>query len=107
MSALMTHNETLYQEAGQKILSGKIEINPIVVKHHAKGCQFCQFKSICGFESDSHLSSGRKVNLKSKEEIRASLLTGGKENAKNSVIKKSTCYSKLKLAKKCRKHLSK
>jgi ATP-dependent helicase/nuclease subunit B len=81
MSALMTHNETLYQEAGQKILSGKIEINPIVVKHHAKGCQFCQFKSICGFESDSHLSSGRKVNLKSKEEIRASLLTGGKENA--------------------------
>ena len=81
MSALMTHNETLYQAAGQKILSGKIEINPIVVKHHAKGCQFCQFKSICGFEADSHLPSGRKVNLKSKEDIRASLLTGGKENA--------------------------
>jgi ATP-dependent helicase/nuclease subunit B len=81
MSALMTHNETLYQAAGQKLLSGKIEINPIVVKHHAKGCQFCQFKSICGFESDSHLPSGRKVNLKSKEEIRASLLTGGKEHA--------------------------
>ena len=81
MSALMTHNETLYQAAGQKILSGKIEINPIVVKHHAKGCQFCQFKSICSFESDSHLTSGRKVNLKSKEDIRAALLTGGKEHA--------------------------
>ena len=81
ISALMTHNETLYQEAGQKILSGKIEINPVVVKHYAKGCQFCQFKSICGFEADNHLPSGRKVNLKSKEEIRASLLTGGKENA--------------------------
>ena len=81
ISALMTHNETLYQEAGQKILSGKIEINPVVVKHYAKGCQFCQFKSICGFEADNHLPSGRKVNLKSKEEIRESLLTGGKENA--------------------------
>ncbi|GHU35837.1 ATP-dependent helicase/deoxyribonuclease subunit B [Bacilli bacterium] len=81
ISALMRHNETLYQEAGQKILSGKIEINPVVVKHHAKGCQFCQFKSICGFEADLHLPSGRKVNLKSKEDIRASLLTGGKEHA--------------------------
>ena len=51
-------------------------INPVVVNHHAKGCQFCQFKSICGFEPDLHLSSGRKIHQKSKEEIREALLKG-------------------------------
>ncbi|MDR1606663.1 MAG: ATP-dependent nuclease subunit B [Streptococcaceae bacterium] len=80
ITAMIAHNELLYQQAGQKILSGKININPIVVKHHAKGCQFCQFKSICGFEADLHLGSGRKIHLKSKDDIRNNLLTGGNHN---------------------------
>lgn len=81
ITGLMTHNEALYQQAGKKILSGKIDINPVTVKHHVKGCQFCQFKSICGFESDLHLTSGRQVNLKSKEDIRAELQKGGDDHA--------------------------
>lgn len=76
ISAMISQNETLYQVAGKKILSGKVDINPVVVNHHAKGCQFCQFKSICGFEPDLHLSSGRKIHQKSKEEIREALLKG-------------------------------
>jgi ATP-dependent helicase/nuclease subunit B len=81
ITAMIGHNESLYQTAGKKILDGTIAINPIVVKHHVKGCQFCQFKSICGFESDSHLSSGRKIKLKSRDDIKATLLMGGGENA--------------------------
>ena len=81
ISSMITHNETLYKAAGEKILSGEININPTVVKHHAKGCQFCQFKSICGFEPDIHLASGRPIHQKSKEEIRETLLMGGKDHA--------------------------
>lgn len=81
IDSLMRHNESLYQKAGQKILSGQVDINPIAVKHHVKGCQFCQFKAICGFESDLHLPSARQVQLKTREEIRAALLAGGNDHA--------------------------
>jgi ATP-dependent helicase/nuclease subunit B len=81
ISSLINHNEALYQTAGQKILSGKIAINPVAIKHHVKGCQFCHFKSICGFEADNHFLSARKINTKSREEIKQLLLAGGTENA--------------------------
>ncbi|GFH41591.1 ATP-dependent helicase/deoxyribonuclease subunit B [Lactococcus hodotermopsidis] len=80
ISAMIARNEALYQKAGKKLLDGKIEINPIIVKHHVKGCQFCHFKSICGFESDLHMSFGRKIKQKSRDEIKA-IIVGGKENA--------------------------
>ncbi|GFH40493.1 ATP-dependent nuclease subunit B [Lactococcus insecticola] len=73
ISGMIAHNETLYKNAGEKLLAGTININPTVVKHDVRGCQFCKFKSICGFESDVHMGYGRQIQLKTKDEIKEAL----------------------------------
>ena len=70
---LVKHNEKLYRQAANKLLSGELLINPVVENNTASGCSFCKFKSICKFEADSYLGQGRKMENKSRKDILESL----------------------------------
>lgn len=63
-----------YQEAGNKILDGAVSINPYKLKERTP-CQFCGFRSFCGFDPSltsnqyRHLTNEKAENILTKMDI--------------------------------------
>lgn len=58
----------IIKEIAQEIFSGKIEIKP----YHKKGktpCEYCEYKTICGFNTKQNHNNYRYIEQKSKEDI--------------------------------------
>ncbi|MBY5034451.1 ATP-dependent nuclease subunit B [Streptococcus gallolyticus] len=66
MALLLAHNERLYKEAAEKILSGSFSINPYT--QDGKSVAGEQVKAITGFEANLHLAYARHLETGGKRE---------------------------------------
>lgn len=81
---ILALNEQLYRQAGERLRSGKIAINPVMKRTeginrsgNVLGCRFCPLKSICRFEANTHFKEAREIGRKTRTEILTSLKGGG------------------------------
>ncbi|WP_044915544.1 PD-(D/E)XK nuclease family protein [Butyrivibrio sp. WCE2006] len=58
----------LIKRSGQKIMKGDIEVNPYEMKERT-ACEFCRFKSICGYDESVPGYSKRKLPAMKDDEI--------------------------------------
>ena len=78
---LLQMNEQHYKNAGKRLKSGKIAINPTMKRSegidksgNVQGCRYCPLKSICRFEANVHMQQHtREIGQKSAAEILAEL----------------------------------
>lgn len=68
LEVMLAYNDYLFKKAGQKILSGQFDINPI--SEDGKSIATEQYKSITRFEANLHLSNARFLEKLQKGEKR-------------------------------------
>ncbi|MGX7162821.1 PD-(D/E)XK nuclease family protein [Enterococcus massiliensis] len=66
---LMQHNRTQMQQAGEKIVSGDIGLNPSYKGKERIACQFCPFRSVCEFDVMLPENNYHRLEKLSKEDV--------------------------------------
>lgn len=70
ITKLRVHNKEKLIQGGQKILSGKIGLNPYYkVKDKKRACQYCPFRSVCNFDVMLTENQYHRMDNLSKAEI--------------------------------------
>ncbi len=69
LSALLSHNRLKFQEAGNKILSGKIALNPAYKDKQRIACSYCPFRSVCQFDVMLKENEYHRIEKMKKEEV--------------------------------------
>ena len=67
-SLLQNHIRHLYQEAGNEIIGGNVEINPYKLKDKTP-CTFCAFKSVCQFDQSTEDNEYRLLSSNKQDEV--------------------------------------
>ncbi|MBA9025237.1 helicase-exonuclease AddAB subunit AddB [Peribacillus huizhouensis] len=67
-SLLQNHIRHLYQEAGNEIVGGNVEINPYKLKDKVP-CTFCTFKSVCQFDQSTEDNEYRLLSANKQDEV--------------------------------------
>lgn len=69
LTALLKHNRSKFVEAGNKILSGKIELNPAYEGKERIACRYCPFRSVCTFDVMLKENNYSRIEKLNKEEV--------------------------------------
>lgn len=69
LSVLLTHNQTKFIEAGNKITSGELELNPAYQGKERIACRHCPFRSVCNFDVLLKENNYQRIDSLSKKEI--------------------------------------
>ncbi|MDQ0217576.1 helicase-exonuclease AddAB subunit AddB [Peribacillus cavernae] len=71
-SLLNKHVRNMYQQAGDSIIDGKVDIAPYKLKDKTP-CKFCSFKSVCQFDQSLEDNEFRILTPKMQEDVLAML----------------------------------
>ncbi|ALS00753.1 ATP-dependent helicase [Enterococcus silesiacus] len=69
LDALLTHNRSKFIEAGNKVTSGEIELNPAYQGKERIACRFCPFRSVCNFDVMLKENNYNRIETLSKNEV--------------------------------------
>lgn len=69
LDALLTHNRSKFIEAGNKVTSGEIELNPAYQGKERIACRFCPFRSVCNFDVMLKENNYNRIETLSKKEV--------------------------------------
>ncbi len=71
---LQKYMKKIIKQISEEILSGKIQLNPYNnVKKKKTPCEYCEYKTICGFNDTQNGNQYNYINQKAKEEILQSI----------------------------------
>lgn len=71
---LQKYMKKIIKQIAEEILSGKIELNPYNnTKKKKTPCEYCEYKTICGFNDVQNRNNYNYIGQKSKEEILAKI----------------------------------
>lgn len=79
LEALLTHNRSKFIEAGNKVTSGKIDLNPAYQGKERIACRFCPFKSVCNFDVMLKENNYNRIETLSKKEVMDRLVESEQE----------------------------
>ena len=74
-SILRRHVRNLYQESGNKIISGHVEIDPYQLKDHTP-CQFCSYRPVCQFDQSLDGNQYRHIQPQKSPDVLAKIREG-------------------------------
>ena len=57
------------KDISKEILSGKIDLNPYYKKGKSTPCEYCEYKSICGFKSGENKNQYNYISDRTKDEV--------------------------------------
>lgn len=83
LDALLTHNRSKFIEAGNKITSGEIELNPAYQGKERIACKFCPFRSICNFDVMLKENNYNRIETLSKKEVMERLMLDEQEGGRS------------------------
>ena len=69
LDALLIHNRSKFIEAGNKITSGEIGLNPAYQGKERIACRFCPFRSVCNFDVMLKENNYNRIETLSKKEV--------------------------------------
>lgn len=69
LTALLKHNRSKFVEAGNKILSGEVELNPAYEGKERIACRYCPFRSVCEFDVMLKENNYSRIEKLNKEEV--------------------------------------
>ncbi|MBO0440233.1 PD-(D/E)XK nuclease family protein [Candidatus Enterococcus ikei] len=79
LEALLTHNRSKFIEAGNKITSGEIDLNPAYQGKERIACRFCPFRSVCNFDVMLKENNYNRIETLSKKEVMDRLIENEQE----------------------------
>ncbi|MBO0474255.1 helicase-exonuclease AddAB, AddB subunit [Enterococcus sp. DIV0840] len=79
LDALLTHNRSKFIEAGNKVTSGEIELNPAYQGKERIACRFCPFRSVCNFDVMLKENNYNRIETLSKKEVMDRLIENEQE----------------------------
>lgn len=79
LDALLAHNRNKFVEAGNKVTSGEIELNPAYQGKERIACRFCPFRSVCNFDVMLKENNYNRIETLSKKEVMDRLLENEQE----------------------------
>ncbi len=79
LQSLLKNNREKIKKAGNKIINGEIQMNPAYQGKERIACRFCQFKSICTFDTMLKENNYHKIATLSKKEVMERLSKEGIE----------------------------
>lgn len=79
LQLLQQHNRENMQQAGNRILSGEIALNPAYKNKTKIACNYCPFRSVCGFDVMLKENQYHRITKRKKEDILQELKEGGKD----------------------------
>ncbi|MGX7243459.1 PD-(D/E)XK nuclease family protein [Enterococcus quebecensis] len=79
LESLLTHNRSKFIEAGNKITSGEIDLNPAYQGKERIACRFCPFKSVCNFDVMLKENNYNRIETLSKKEVMDRLVENEQE----------------------------
>lgn len=69
LAVLLTHNRNKFVEAGNKITSGEIALNPAYQGKERVACRFCPFRSVCAFDVMLKENNYHRLETMNKKEV--------------------------------------
>lgn len=69
LQLLRDHNQEKLLEAGNKIVTGKIDLNPAYLNKQRVACRYCPFRSVCQFDVMLKENSYHKLEHLNKDEV--------------------------------------
>ncbi len=69
MKKLIQHNEKKFRSAGEKLYSGKIDLNPAYRDKQRIACGRCPFRSVCTFDAMLKENNYHRIEKMNKEEV--------------------------------------
>jgi ATP-dependent helicase/nuclease subunit B len=84
LDALLTHNRSKFIEAGNKITSGEIDLNPAYQGKERIACRFCPFRSVCNFDVMLKENNYNRIETLSKNEVMKRLMLDEQEGGMNN-----------------------
>ncbi|EOL44470.1 PD-(D/E)XK nuclease family protein [Enterococcus caccae] len=79
LDALLSHNRSKFIEAGNKVISGEIDLNPAYQGKERIACRFCPFRSVCNFDVMLKENNYNRIETLSKKEVMERLLENEQE----------------------------
>ncbi|EOH98456.1 helicase-exonuclease AddAB, AddB subunit [Enterococcus haemoperoxidus ATCC BAA-382] len=83
LGALLTHNRSKFIEAGNKVTSGEIELNPAYQGKERIACRFCPFRSVCNFDVMLKENNYNRIETLSKKDVMDRLIENEQEGGTN------------------------
>ncbi|MEI5988673.1 ATP-dependent helicase/deoxyribonuclease subunit B [Enterococcus termitis] len=83
LDALLTHNRSKFIEAGNKVTSGEIELNPAYQGKERIACRFCPFRSVCNFDVMLKENNYNRIETLSKKEVMDRLIENEQKGGAN------------------------
>lgn len=74
LEALLSHNRSKFIEAGNKITSGEITLNPAYQGKERVACRFCPFRSVCAFDVMLKENNYHRLETMNKKEVMRRLM---------------------------------
>lgn len=79
LEVLLTHNRSKFIEAGNKVTSGEIDLNPAYQGKERIACRFCPFRSVCNFDVMLKENNYNRIETLSKKEVMDRLIENEQE----------------------------
>ncbi|MBM7688321.1 ATP-dependent helicase [Enterococcus ureilyticus] len=79
LDALLNHNRSKFIEAGNKVTSGEIDLNPAYQGKERIACRFCPFRSVCNFDVMLKENNYNRIETLSKKEVMDRLVENEQE----------------------------
>lgn len=79
LDALLNHNRSKFIEAGNKVTSGEIDLNPAYQGKERIACRFCPFRSVCNFDVMLKENNYNRIEPLSKKEVMDRLIENEQE----------------------------
>lgn len=79
LEALMMHNRSKFIEAGNKITSGEIDLNPAYQGKERIACRYCPFRSVCNFDVMLKENNYNRIETLAKKEVMERLIENEQE----------------------------
>lgn len=79
LDALLMHNRSKFIEAGNKVTSGEIDLNPAYQGKERIACRYCPFRSVCNFDVMLKENNYNRIETLTKKEVMDRLLENESE----------------------------